>query len=197
MKEIPLTQGQIALVDDQDFELAKRWNWRVQKNRHTWYAIGQNWINGKTKKIFMHRIILPTPKGVDVDHIDHDGLNNQRSNLRIATRSQNNQNQRPRKTTSQFKGVSWDQYTNKWRAYIFVERKQIHLGYFKIEREAALAYDQVAKKYFGEFAQLNFEDSFFIKTFIGRDRAGGPRVLKSQDSSGGQGTEGAEAVGVE
>ena len=91
MKEIPLTQGEVALVDDEDYEWLNQWRWYVLKARHTFYAV--RFDGGRTQS--MHREIMCNPVGKEVDHSDMDGLNNQRINLRIATRSQNHKNVNP------------------------------------------------------------------------------------------------------
>lgn len=106
----------------------------------------------------MHRFILDLKKeDPDVDHKDGNGLNNQRSNLRTATRAQNARNRRIRTdNTSGFKGVTWRKDLGKWNAFIEIKTKRIHLGYFTDPMEAACAYDMAAVKYFGEFAHCNF-----------------------------------------
>ena len=105
----------------------------------------------------MHREILKPPKNVETDHKDGNGLNNQRYNLRWATKTQNRQNQRPQEgCTSRFKGVRWDKNARKWRACIKVQGKQVHLGFYSLEIDAARAYDNAALLYFKEFARTNF-----------------------------------------
>ncbi len=105
----------------------------------------------------MHRLIANAPAHLLVDHIDHDGLNNRKANLRLCSIAQNNQNSRPnRNAASKYKGVSWAQSCRKWFARIRPNRKTIYLGLFTDEIEAALAYDRKAKELFGEFAYLNF-----------------------------------------
>jgi hypothetical protein len=161
MKQIPLTQGKFALVDDEDFEFLNQFKWHAYKSRNTYYA-GRKLRLGVNKRqiIIMHRQILgledPSIKG---DHIDHNGLNNQRCNLRMATNAENCKNQKPKNGySSKYKGVCWHKRDNKWNATIFAEGKKKHLGYFIDEIEAAKAYDSAAKIYFKEFACLNFKD---------------------------------------
>ena len=128
MREIKLTQGKVALVDNEDFEWLNQWRWYFDNG----YAAR------RSKKILMHRVIMQAKKGQLVDHIDHNTLDNRKQNLRIATRSQNNMNAYIRKDSkSKFKGVSL--HTNgKWQATI---RNQ-YLGLFVTKEEAALAYNQ-------------------------------------------------------
>jgi len=105
----------------------------------------------------MHRLIMDPPRGYVVDHINGDGLDNRRANLRLATHAQNGRNRRKiKKGISKYKGVSWEESTGKWRALIHVDRKKISLGCYKDEVTAAKVYDKAAKKYHGEFARLNF-----------------------------------------
>lgn len=139
----------IAFVDDEDFEKVNQYEWYANKNKHTFYA--RTLINGKA--IQMHNFIM---NGKPIDHIDHDGLNNQKSNLRMATYSQNNMNKIPKVNgSSKFKGVTWYKEGNKWLAHIGINKKQINLGYFVSEIEAAQAYNNKARELFGEFAYLN------------------------------------------
>lgn len=160
MKEIQLTQGKVALVDDEDFEYLNQWKWYVLITKHTNYAVHHN---KKGKVELMHREIMKTPKGMYTDHINHDGLDNRRCNLRVCTNGQNLANRTPR-GTSKYLGVYFHTFNKgkKGKKYIYcvsnirVNGKTIALGYFKSEKEAALAYDEAAKKYHGEFANLNF-----------------------------------------
>lgn len=111
-------------------------------------------IDGKTT--YMHRLLMNAPDGVEVDHINGNGLDNRRSNLRLATRQQNCVNRPPvPNKTSRFKGVSWCRSSKKWVAVIHTNRKKTTLGYFVDEKEAARAYDKEASIRFGEFAFLN------------------------------------------
>ncbi len=105
--------------------------------------------------MFMHRQIMQPPSDMQIDHIDHDCLNNQRANLRVCTQAQNNANRRKTRGSSQFKGVYWYASRNKWRANIRVDRQTKHLGYFDDEEDAARAYNEEALKQFREFALLN------------------------------------------
>lgn len=160
MKEIELSQGYKALVDDIDFEHLNQFKWNVRIVSSTKYAKRSDRYS-IPKTIQMHRIIMNCPKDMMVDHINGNGLDNRRENLRICTRSNNlmNSNKPKGKNTSKYKGVSKLNYSNKkwkcWRAEIRINRKAIFLGTFKTQKEAALAYNEAAIKYFGKFAKLN------------------------------------------
>lgn len=156
MKEIELTQGKVTLVDDEDFEYLNQFNWYAAKFKNTFYAQRGICVGKRINIIKMHRVIMSTPIGLDVDHIDGLGLNNQRINLRNCTRSQNSMNQKPRlNCSSKYKGVTWNKRDKVYNARIIINYKKIDLGYFTNEAEAALAYNFKAKELFGEFACLN------------------------------------------
>jgi len=157
-KKITLTQGKIVIVDDEDYDWIRQWKWCAAKDHQCFYAVRGIWIKGTYKAIRMHRQILNPPPNKEVDHINGDGLDNRRCNLRISTRSQNGANQRAqqREKTSQYKGVRWCKEVQKYRAYIKVNGRQKHLGYFNSEEVAAQVYNKFATEYFGEFARLNF-----------------------------------------
>lgn len=166
VREIPLSRGKVALVDDEDFEALSRHRWyahRIPRKNGppSFYAARSitRTINGKpkNKQVLMHRVLMPGV--VQVDHRDGDGLNNVRSNLRPATNSQNAANRRRKLTTasSRFRGVSWDKKRNRWEAHIKVNQRKRHLGLFDREEDAARAYDAAASESFREFAVLNFE----------------------------------------
>jgi hypothetical protein len=157
MKEIPLVNGRgIALVDDEDFPYLSQMKWYlIQPQRACKYAHTK--LNGRTT--YMHRLVLGSPKGLEVDHIDNDGLNNQRANLRLATRGQNNMNIHSLGGKSKYRGVSRNGANTKWMAYIKKDGKQTHLGYFDSEIDAALAFDEMARVLFGDFSRLNFPDN--------------------------------------
>lgn len=156
MKEIQLTQGKFAQVSDHRFEYLSQWKWQAHKVKgyDKWYVTRTE----DRKEIRMHRFIMNAPQDMDVDHKDNNGLNNQDENLRICTESQNLANQGKQKhNTSGYKGVAWHKGNKMWQANITVNMKQISLGYSKDPIEAAKIYDNAAKKYYGEFARLNFE----------------------------------------
>lgn len=162
MIKISLTQGKFALIDDKDFTLINSYKWYAQNNSgYTFYAI-HRYQDKQTKKsiyIKMHRLIMNPQDNEEIDHIDSDGLNNQKFNLRICTSQQNNMNRKKLKScSSKFKGVYWKKQYKKWCSRIKINNKFKHLGYFDNEIEAAKTYDAAARKYFGEFARLNFSD---------------------------------------
>ncbi len=162
MKKIPLTQGKYALVDDADYEWLNIFKWYAYQDRNTWYARrSSNRHAGSPVSILIHREILGLELGdkQQCDHRDHNGLNNQRSNLRICSNAENQHNQKLRLgKTSVFKGVCWHKRERKWTARIRHENKRINLGIFNSESEAARAYDQKAKELFGEYAKPNFPE---------------------------------------
>ena len=159
MKTIPLSQGKVTIVDDNDFCILSYHKWRAEKHCSTFYAVYRVRIsknNWRTR--LMHRIILglqPGDKQI-TDHRDGNGLNNQRANLRRCTQTQNNQSSRKRTgCTSKYKGVHWNSHSYNWTSRIQVNRKQTHLGQFESESDAARAYDAAAVKHYGEFALTN------------------------------------------
>ncbi len=156
MKEIKLTQGKVALVDDEDYEYLNQWKWCAHHKTTNWYAVKNSCtINGTYGITFMHRLILNADQSKEVDHIDQDGLNNQKVNLRLCTGRQNKSN---RKAYNNRKYKGTDRNFNKYIAHINYMGKKIHLGTFKTEEQAALAYDKAAIRYHGEYASLNFNN---------------------------------------
>jgi hypothetical protein len=153
VRVIPVTQGFHALVDDEDFDRVNQWSWTVKRSKRTVYA--QGLANGQ--RLFLHRFILNAPSGVEVDHINGDGLDNRRSNLRLATVSQNQANRKRlnANNTTGYRGVTYNKGNRRWLAQIQHEGIQMHLGYFTTPEEAARAYDQKAEELFGEFAKTN------------------------------------------
>jgi hypothetical protein len=158
MEEIELTQGYVALVDDEDYELVSERSWYAQKvpKSEIVYAVSNNSRHASSRGLLMHRFILD-PGETLVDHIDGDGLNNRRENLRLATHSQNMQNRRKGcNNTSGYIGVWWDPTTNQWRAELRHAGNRWRRGGFKTALDAAVARDAAAKELHGEFARLNF-----------------------------------------
>src|ERR1700733_1474331 len=169
MRTIPLVgknaAGRVTRIDDEKYEIVSQYRWYVRETlrepvrRNTGpYAftmVGSKQAGTRTS-ILMHCLIMGA---TGIDHIDHDGLNNQRYNLRSATERQNNRNQRSRfGFTSEYKGVYWSRQKLRWHALITVNGDSRHLGFYVSEMEAALAYDDAALKWFGEFACPNFPD---------------------------------------
>jgi hypothetical protein len=157
-KLIPVTQRKFAIVDTEDYGWLNKYKWFVFCQNPTCYA-GRTGVNSN-RHILMHREILNCPPDLVVDHINHNGLDNRKQNLRICTRSQNNRNRRPQGKTSRYKGVCRDKRRDKFVARIYLNGKQIHLGYFDDEIAAAKAYDKAARELFGQFAYLNFPQDY-------------------------------------
>lgn len=157
-REVPLTKGFVALVDDEDYERVMavgRWHARDRKGKayalHTFY-LGHR----RRKNVSLHTFLTGWPL---VDHRNGNGLDNRRSNLRQATQRDNCRNVLVRPgSTSPFKGVSAHRDTGRWRSRIFIAGREIALGVYVTEEQAAQAYDAAARKHFGEFATLNFPE---------------------------------------
>lgn len=163
MKTIQLSKGQVAMVDDSDYEYLSKTNWFAMKGEYTCYAGGWTpMVKWQRKHLLMHRVIMKATRGQIVDHKDGNGLNNQKNNLRFCTASQNGQNQQVSKHPSkhsQYKGVTWHKgrrRKRRWQAVIRTkEKRDCYLGSFMAEIEAAKTYNKAATKHFGEFARLN------------------------------------------
>lgn len=149
---VPLTQGYEAVIDASDVAIVKAYTWKATVDTRRVYATTN--VGGRENKtgMRMHRLIMDAPDGVDVDHIDHNGINNRRNNMRLCTRSENLQNQRKRiDNTSGFKGVHYYKRTGRWRAYIMLEGKERHLGYFDTPELAYDAYCTASKELHGDY----------------------------------------------
>jgi hypothetical protein len=179
-RRIPLTQGRFAIVDPQDYPRLSKYKWRLCRTRGKNVLYAERSIrlsNGKYSRILMHRQIVgdlllasstqnPKPgtqnyhrylsDGYVIDHINGNGLDNRRANLRLATVAQNAWNSKKRNPRSGYKGVWFAADKDLWRASIVCHGRRIHLGYFKDKMAAARAYDTAARKYYGEFAKPNF-----------------------------------------
>lgn len=155
MKEIELTKGKFALVDDCDFDRVSAFKWQAAADGNTYYA--QMVVDGHS--IRMHRFILGVRRGVGIDHKNRNGLDNRRENIRVATQSQNNHNRpaqkRPWKKHSEYKGLTWAYGPSCWQVRIMVDGRRRLIGYFKDEAEAARAYNAAAREMCGEYALLN------------------------------------------
>jgi hypothetical protein len=185
-KEIELTRGFVALVDDEDFEYLSQFKWyAVGKG----YAVHSEHVKGKRPyRVGMHRLVLVRKLGRELtpseepDHVDRNPTNNTRQNLRASTHKQNSRNKTKVRTstTSKFKGVYYSKKSKKWNALIRINQKLFYLGSFDFEESAARAYDAAARKHFGEFANLNFPDKEYslvqvLKTEC-KSRYGNPRI---------------------
>lgn len=143
-----------AIVDDQDYQmLLDMGNWRLSNAGYAEIVVNRK---DKNCSILMHRVLMEAKKGHNIDHIDGNPLNNQKSNLRYATTAQNSWNRKGvQNSTSKYKGVSWAKQFNKWYACIKKNGKSKNLGYYASEIEAAKVYDKEAKSLFGDYARLN------------------------------------------
>ncbi|MGA2092565.1 MAG: AP2/ERF family transcription factor [Sedimentisphaerales bacterium] len=160
-RRINLGEGIYAIVEQRDYYRVKKLNWCISGSGKWFYAVHYEKAGpGKVKKVYMHRFIMDSPAGKLIDHHNNKTLDNRRSNLRIASYSENNCN-RPKKknTTSQYTGVHLNKKTGKWVAQIRIDGKGTHLGTFDSEIEAARAYDRAAKREHGIFARLNFPEN--------------------------------------
>lgn len=152
MQYVDLTKGKKALVDDEDYDIVSKYKWHYSSG----YAKRNNLVHGKKMIARMHHMIVPFTKGYMVDHINGNGLDNRRSNLRLVTKSQNMMNSGVRRNNkSGYKGVSWDKINNKWRVTIWRMNKQFDVGRFEDILDAARAYNEAARIYHGEYARLN------------------------------------------
>lgn len=151
MKRIKLTQGRYTVVDDEDYEELNMSKWFYNSG----YA-GRHIRKEKLYTVFIHSLLMNPPEGYLVDHINGDTLDNRRTNLRFCTKSENAHNRKASiGGTSKYKGVTWRKDWGKWVAQIKVAGKKLSLGGYSKEEEAALAYNEAALKYFGEFSKLN------------------------------------------
>jgi hypothetical protein len=153
-KVIKLTKGQIAIVDDEDYDFLSQWKWHFNQDRYGGYATKMIKKGKKRLALKMHRLIMAVSNNMQIDHINGNKLDNRKINLRICNVQENMRNRGNQKNnTSGYKGVNF--FKNKWRSYIYVNKKQIFLGYFKELSDAVHAYNDASLKYFGDFSKLN------------------------------------------
>lgn len=153
---ISLSKGKFAIISECDYELVSQIEWHAKRDGRRYYACGWVGPHESRKLVKLHRFILNPPDDMEVDHINGNGLDCRRENMRVCTKTQNMRNRRKFKGVSRYKGVDWYGRSNKWRARIRVNGKLLHLGYFEEESAAARAYDLAAIEHFGRFANLNF-----------------------------------------
>lgn len=159
MKTVSVSNGRVALVDDEDYKWISRFKWHAVLMGRGFYVMRNRRISDGPGPgtILLHRAILEAPASFEVDHRNGDGLDNQRKNLRLAT-SQQNQRAFQRKAagkTSRFRGVCWHKAAEKWSAQLKISRRKIHLGLFSDEEAAARAYDSAVRVAYGEFSHPN------------------------------------------
>lgn len=150
---LPLTRGKSVLIDEEDLPLISQYRWNAARRHRNWYAVG----NGSDQKsVYMHRLLLGAITGQVVDHRNSNGLDNRRINLRLCSSQQNGQNgRRHSDSTVPYKGIRKNPNSQQWSGIITVNYRQISLGTYPTMEEAALAYNDAAIHYFGEFARLN------------------------------------------
>ncbi len=143
-----------CLLDDLDYDFLNQWIWRQQDNG---YVVRGSGTGENYHTIYLHKVLMPVPDHLEVDHMDLNKLNNQKYNLRTCTHTENMRNIPTMKirSTSGYKGVSWSKKNNRWRARINVSGKEVYLGHFLNKEDAAKAYNEAAIKYFGAYARLN------------------------------------------
>ena len=161
-RRIPLAEGKYVLLDPDDYERIAHYTWNLITDGNNKYAV--RFVEGSRtrshKTISMHREIFSSPKGLCVDHINGNGLDNRKENLRLASKMQNCWNRKKMRgnCTSRFKGVWWNKKSKKWESSVFCDGKSHYLGFFNDEEAAARAYDAKARELYGEYARPNFPD---------------------------------------
>jgi hypothetical protein len=156
-KEIILTQGKVAIVDNEDYDYLNQFKWYASNKNGKFYVQKKITVSkNKTTCISMHRFIMKPNKGMVIDHLDGNPLNNKKNNLRICTHAENMRNSKIRiNNKSGYKGVSYQENSNNYRASIRFNNIKINIGDFIDPIDAAKAYNAAALKYHGEFAHLN------------------------------------------
>lgn len=156
--KVVFRNGMECYFDTEDYEKLKAYRWRFIAGRSNSYA-GAEIYGGETKRVLMHRIVTNCPEGMVVDHINGNGLDNRKENLRVVTRSQNGKNRKSNKNnTSGYKGVTYDRRSDSYKASIMSDRKNVYLGTFNTAEEAAKAYADASAKYHGEYGRTHFDD---------------------------------------
>lgn len=161
MREVELRNGGVALVDDEDYEEISKGKWWANGKGGHLYAQRSKKVPGtqRVRTLMMHREIMKAPDGMDVDHINGNGLDNRRENLRVVAHWQNLHNAgKPSSNTTGYKGVAYFPPTDRWAAHIGIRGKQRCLGYFATKEGAARAYDAAARRMVGECAGTNFDE---------------------------------------
>lgn len=188
MKEIRLTQGQVAIVDADDFERVNALKWYAHwiKTNKAWYAQRKEWTPEGQRTVFLHRFIMGDPLGFLVDHLDGNTLDCRKNNLRQATKGQNCRNRgKQSNNTSGYKGVSRFPESMRlrkpWLTHIEVGGKRINVGTFSDPLEAAYAYDRSAREHFGEFARLNFPEVNEVSAAYVHPKPRTPSGIKRED----------------
>lgn len=159
---VTLTRGMYAKVDREDYEIVSQYKWYATPGKITWYAKTSAWDNtvGRSRSISMHRLLLDAQPGQLVDHANHDGLDNRRANIRLATNSQNTANSSKKRKAARYRGLGFNNRLRRWQVYVEKDGYCHYCGSYKNDEEAAKAYDQKAVELFGEFATLNFPNSY-------------------------------------
>jgi len=178
MKEIKLTKGQVALVDDADYEFLIKFKWCANKGvrNKTYYAVRGIREGDKTRRVFMHRVIAQAGRGELVDHWNHNTLDNRRDNLRVGNQSLNQMNRLPQGGLSKYKGVSFYSWTMQWAASCC----GAHIGYFDNEIDAARAYNAVAYEKSGDWALLNDIPGLSKEELISLPDSYNPKIRKNK-----------------
>lgn len=169
MKEIKLTKGFVAIVDDEDYDELSKYKWHVSIQRYgrIYACRNSKSTSGKRSRVQMHREVINATGTAEVDHINGNGLDNRKTNLRLATRSQNMRNGKLRATNrSGFIGASWHLSAKKWFAQLSINNRRIYLGLFDSAEDAAITYNVAARALHGEFAKLNNLPSEFECSYI-------------------------------
>ncbi len=162
-RKVPLTKDKFAIVDPEDYHRLIEYKWYAHKGTNTYYAV-RSLTNGKYRKRknqYMHHLVIDIPPGRFCDHLNHNGLDNRKANLRLATHTQNVWHRRKFKSPSRskYKGLTWRKKEKSWHVRITVNGSRLFIGSFKDEVEAACAYDRAAKILHGQFATLNSPDT--------------------------------------